>query len=352
MPICKLLNDFFYSYLKLLISAIGLFFNILCIIGFTRSKNFKNQSSNMNVFKYLLIKSYCDAYLLAHNVVFCLLFMFIKPEFYLNYSLCVFRLIFEEYFDYIAELVSMFCEIGANFNRYRTITNKYEFLNKIPFVAKAFTMFFYAFGFYAYKFFQFTCIPLDNLYNDSSIGYNLTLKYEKKYTIEYKTLFFIHSIVRDGLSILIVLILNIITMQFMKKALSAKSNMAKKSGGQQNNANNSEKIANAEKNVTHLVIVSGFITIFGHILFLVYHLPVDIIHNDDCLNMISSILFYFSYSFNFFIYYMFNIHFKNYFKMLFNRCVQFITCNHVNYNVYSESGNSLVLSNNTVSSNK
>ena len=179
------------------------------------------------------------------------------------------------------------------------------------------------------------------------------MKYDKKYTFEYKTLFFIHSVVRDGLSILIVLLLNVITMQFMKKALSAKMNMSRKSGEQSNNSSsNNNKIANAEKNVTNLVIVSGFITILGHILFLIYHLPIDIIHNDDCLNMISSILFYFSYSFNFFIYYMFNLHFKNYFKRYLNSLIQLITCNHVNYNVYAESSNSIVLSNNTVTTNK
>ena len=49
---------------------------------------------------------------------------------------------------------------------------------------------------------------------------------------------------------------------------------------------------------------------------------------------------------------MFNLHFKNYFKRYLNSLIQLITCNHVNYNVYAESSNSIVLSNNTVTTNK
>ena len=126
-------------------------------------------------------------------------------------------------------------------------------------------------------------------------------------------------------------------MRFVMKKIQLKRELRNSSQMRTNDTRESK----AENNVTNLVLVSGFITVFGHILFIVYHLPFDSLHQNECLNMISSILFYFSYAFNFFIYYMYNFLFRNYFRTLFCKFIKCITFNRIVLGVYEDETNNL-----------
>ena len=231
MEFCTVIDLLFRNYFKLIISCICLLLNLACIVCFHRATAFKTpkkQPKNFNCFKYLLVKSYCDAYLLAHNIVFGVLHITIEPLFYQSMFICVMRIVFEEFLDYIAELVSMFCAIASVFNHYRTILNKFQQLNKVSFWIKVSVMFFYAAAFYSYKFFQFNCIQIEPsnhsfMLNTTKSHMNKTLDYNFKYTFEYKSLFFIHSMVRDGICLVIILVLNILVMIYVRDKMNKKN---------------------------------------------------------------------------------------------------------------------------------
>jgi hypothetical protein len=315
MDICKEFYTFYANYVFLPVNIIGFLLNILCIIVFCHSKQLRLNESN--IFKYLLVKSICDAFILSRNVVFKLFEKYLYLFF--NIESCLMTVIYNFYIGRISLLLSMLCEVATNFDRFRTIANRYCFMNKLSFLIKILIIILYCLVFYIYVFYQDQCFEVKT---NSSLISNMTSV--NKYDIILVNSFiesnlgkffrFFHSFFRDCILIIIIIILNITTLVFMRNSFRRKRALNYRPSNNTNQNNRNAKLDKAERNLTFMIFTSSLVNFIGHFVQFIWFLPLNELKNSTCLNEIGTILLYLSYSINFFVYYSFNKHFKNYFK--------------------------------------
>jgi hypothetical protein len=327
MRFCDNFADFYNTYLDLFISFIGSILNILCIIGFLNIKEIRHQRKT-NVFRYLLAKSVVDSYTLLRNLIFSSVFCPVVDCFLTRYYVsCNISLVFNNYIGRISLLMSILLELAANFNRYRIITNKFIFLNKISIYFKFLLIILYCFSFYVYIFFQENCLIPDQSLNETMSYYIYVTNFTNtELGIGLK---FMHTFIRDVICIILIMVLNIFTLIFMRQSFKRKRELAfnPQSSQSANKNDQNRKLEKSENNLTYLVLTSSLINILGHIILFINMLPINSIKSDSCFNSIAPFLLYFSYSINFFVYYFFNKHFKSYFKTNLIKIFSFITFN-------------------------
>ena len=318
---CQFLSAFLFNHIKFSISIAGFCLNLINIIIFIKINRLKTQS-NDNFFKYLLIKSICDCYVMAFGVIFGVLDIYYNQTIVQKYyELCIFRWIFDEYLCFVCQLISMFCEVASSFNRYRSITNKFQFLNKISFKFKLLFILIYCFGFYTYKYVQKKC-------NFSKSGNSTIVKLEIPASFFNSPTDFgislTHGLIRDGLCSVIIIILNLLTFIYMNEFLTSKMELH----GRKVNI----KIERAQKNLTYMVFSTSCFTLIGHLLMFVYYLPVQVLRDNRCLRSFSLLFFYFSFSINALFYYIFNLHYKSLINKYLCTIIGFISFNYIKFN--------------------
>ena len=330
MDICKEFYTFYAKNLFLSVNLLGFTLNILCIIAFCHSNQLRHNKSN--IFKYLLIKSISDAFILSRNIVFKLFGNhFIL---FLNIQSCIITIIYEYYVGRVALLLSMMCEVATNFDRFRTIANRFLFLNKISFWIKFNFIILYCLLYYSYVFFQDQCFEITAnttlSYNiTSTINYDIILVNSFKESRIGQFLRFFHSFFRDCFLIVLIVILNISTLVFMRNSFQRKRTMSLTQTNNKKPRNKNAKLEKAEKNLTLMVFSSSLVNIIGHFVQFLWFLPIYQLKSSECLNEIGTILLYLSYSINFFVYYSFNKHFKFYFNHYLIKILKTITFNRI-----------------------
>ena len=331
MDFCLYLSNTLYSNIKMAISACGLILNLINIIVFFNITNSK-QPSNSNLFKYLLTKSICDFYVLGFGVGFGVIDSYYKTQSQKYYPLCMFRFIFDEYLCFVCQLVSMFCEVASSFNRYRSIANKFQYLNKISVKFKIIFMISYSMLFYVYKFFQKNCATY-KVVNSTEVYYKLEHYSFFLHSPQDYALSIIHSVVRDGICSLIIIILNILIFSFMKKVFNNKMEFNKnassvnKTNSASKNSSQAKKVERSQKNLIYMVFTTSVFTLIGHLLMFTYYLPIQLLRLNNCLRSFSLLFFYLGFSISFFSYFCFNLHFKRFILRRLLRFVQIITFN-------------------------
>jgi hypothetical protein len=328
MDFCLYLSNALYSNIKLSVSICGFFLNLINIIVFFNIANSK-QSSNANLFKYLLTKSICDFYILGFGVGFGVIDSYFKTQIQKYYAICIFRFIFDEYLCFVFQLISMFCEVASSFNRYRSIANRFQFLNKFSFKFKLILMVSYSVLFYVYKFFQKNCATYKTV-NSTSLYYKLEHYSYFLHSPQDYALSIIHSVIRDGICSLIIIILNIFIFSFMRKVFTNKIEFNK--NGSKNNNLQAKKIERSQKNLIYMVFTTSFFTLIGHLLMFIYYLPIQLLRFNNCLRSFSLLFFYLGFSISFFSYFCFNLHFKRFILRSLMSAVQFLTMNRFNLN--------------------
>ena len=298
---CVKLKVIYDTILIALIHVTSFCLNLMCILVYAklfRSNKIINKTNDL--FKYLLVKSMVDTYL---NFLL-ILELFFAGAYTKNlgidkiYGLGIFFLIFGIYFMFSLELVSIMIEVAATFNRFRKIKSKFKLFDRIPFECVIVGIFVYSFGFYSYKFASTNVSKIES-------------KNETSYSIQKTDLDtsmgYMHSIVRDGLCVLAIIVFNIWTMYEMKNVLIRKRSLT-----------NVSTRDNIEKRLTLMVICMSLITIVGHGVILIrYFSPRgSFLKENQCCLAFSETLFWFSYQINFFLYYFFNLKFKKCFLRL------------------------------------
>ena len=286
------------NYIEISILIIGIILNFICVIIFY--KLMRNSSQNDNLNKYLLIKSIVDTLMYVHIMVIKSISLSKANKPYLYQ---VFRLIFFRYVLFILELMSMFLEIVSILNRYFTFTKINKRFEKFGFKSAMFLMSIYSFGFYAYRFFD-EQIELVVDVKTNSTSYKLNSNKLDGISIIFD---YIHSIVRDGICVLLIFILNILTLIKLKKVMKKKMNLQSKS------IYKDKRLNETGFRLTKMVVATASITFFGHILTLIEYIFVNVIYIDDCFSAFSSFTFFSCNSFNFVLYYYFNLNFKRLF---------------------------------------
>ena len=191
---CEEVNEIYYKYIYITISSFGLCLNILCSIAFYFSYQLRNAKTNL--FRYLRVKSVCDTITMIRNIFDYTYYYAYQIQF--NYShptvgWCRFYIFFYYYVGAVVLLLSILCEVAANFNRYRTMTNKFKMFDKIDYKIKISLMISYCLLFYSYRFFNFKCIdyvyePSNSLEetNDTNISISLNVTSNSSFPIYYE----------------------------------------------------------------------------------------------------------------------------------------------------------------------
>ena len=310
---CYNFSLIYYNYIKTPILIIGTIANIICVAIFY--KLIRNSTQNDNLNKYLLIKSIADTYISIQPLI-TKLFNLSKSD--KSYFYQVFNLIFFNYFLVISELMSMFLEVASILNRYFTFTKINKKLEKIGFKSAVIFMLVYSFGFYSYKFFD--------LKISSVVDYKTNETYFKLNTNKLGgigiILGYIHSTVRDGICVLLLFILNILTLIKLRKVMKKKANLQSKSLAKD------KKATKTGFRLTMMVVATTTITFFNVVLMIIKYANINVINSNDCFLAFISFTFFMCNSVNFVLYFYFNLNFKRiflsviYFKNIF-RCKYF-----------------------------
>ena len=112
-------------------------------------------------------------------------------------------------------LLSLIIEICANFNRLRSISNRFQIMDKISFKYKLSSLIFVSTLFYLSIFFTNQCLNLNNNQNQTESTIISTDLAKTKF---FEALYFIHSILRDIICCTILLVLNVLTFISLQKA--------------------------------------------------------------------------------------------------------------------------------------
>jgi hypothetical protein len=309
---CMGIYRMFNKYVEKTMGCIGLILNLICLIVFVKLS--KNDSNNEMV-KYLLLKSFVDAYVMLKIV----LFIFFDCQYcdqYSFYATGVFKLLFLIYFSYVAQFLSMFCEFVAVFIRFVTVSQLEFFLfRKLSFKLVSVMALFYGLLFYSYKLFENKIILStykNYIKNTSYLIYKLRLtQFGISDTI--LTLDFVHSLVRDGILVLLILILNILTLIEMRRLLVKKKLIL---------ANVRATFTQADKAEAHLtimILLTGLIAIIGHGLYFLFNIPYFSWRVSECIYPFVNFSYNLSYLINFFVYFFFNTMFRQCFLGYFFR---------------------------------
>ena len=204
---CNNLLTIYNSYTKVLIGVIGTVLNFICIVIFYKLIRISTQKDNLN--KYLLIKSIADT--LTYVIIMTQSANYSNSDTSLVYQ--VFDLIFFRYGLFVSVLISMFLEIASILNRYFTFTRINKKLDKVGFKAVVSFILIYSFGFYVYKFLDEKIEMATNVKTNQTY-YKIAINKLGNISI---ILGYIHSTVRDGICVILILILNILTYIKLRK---------------------------------------------------------------------------------------------------------------------------------------
>jgi hypothetical protein len=335
---CSHVYKIYDNYILIVVSSIGVILNSFCVIAFFGSPQLNNTKTNM--FKYLKVKSICDTIAMIRNLTRNLFFLDFNFDagYHPNLHLCRLYVFSYYYLGGVVLLLSILCEVAANFNRYRTMTNRFRFFDKISFNIKIFVMISYCSFFYIHRFVYFQCIEEFSIESDTSFSSNHSNQhlnhsyfsnnsnsshplhdsyhvfYINNFPGPYSYVFLkLHTFVRDCVTMFLILIFSIATMIFTKSSFKktrvtnthVKESQAKKMQNQ--------RAKRAQSNMTNMVLVSNLILFFGHFFSFVKFTIGTISINNDCYESFELTLFFLAYSLNFFVYFIFNKHFRNFF---------------------------------------
>lgn len=293
---CNILSDIYFIYIELLIGIIGTLLNLFCIIIFF--KLVRSINTNDNLLKYLFIKSIIDTFLSLLIITLNVIEKVYHEETSFVYQ--VFSMLFFSYIPLVCELVSMLLEVASILNRYGALKNSLRsYSAKIGFKTKISLMFAYSSAFYAYKLFD------EKIISETIINKNQT---QITYTIQKNNLGnvaiilgYIHSSVRDGLCVLLILALNVLSFVELRKIMKNKKNIQ---------LNKKEKTLKAELRLTMMIIATTSATFFGHILMFIRYMRVTFLNSNACFIVFSEFTFWSCNAFNFILYFYFNLNFK------------------------------------------
>ena len=305
--LCMDIYRIYHFYIEKIMGAIGSLLNILCIIVFL--KLIRKKASRGDMYKYLLFKSAIDTCVLLRNF----LYIFIECKvcgFNKFYAFKLIELILFVYFSFVTQLISMLCELAANFDRYKILSKKCKAFNGITYKYGISGMLIYSSLFYLYKFFERTIVKRHSKINNSTTEY-YSLIYTKFGISDQVIVFdFIHSLIRDGLIVMMMFTLNMMTLCAIKKILAKKKNLTKSFN---------EKNHRSEIKTSIMLLVTSVIAIVGHSLYFVFNIPWFVFHVSECMYPFINFVYYLSFTVNFFVYFFFNKHFRNSLPKLFNK---------------------------------
>jgi hypothetical protein len=298
------------------INGFGMGANLICIIIFI--KILKHNSSNTNpyqntsshMYHYLLIKTICD---LVIN--FCEIIFFISkrvdPSPHKFYASAFIKIVFHFYLYYSLYLSSGLFDIMAALDCSLLIDNRMRWCRRrVSFIITTISILFI---FFTFELFIFFFEQIHTKVINGTTFYSVRPNDEKT----FNELLLVESIIRDVVTLNIILIINIYILFKLFQIKKRKTFIRKirRSVGQ--------TIENRAKNQKIIMIISLFVIhVSGHLLLFISFL-VRVINNDEVIKrytfMFGQLFTYIPISFSFFIYFFFN----NVFRLIFFEIILF-----------------------------
>jgi hypothetical protein len=326
MTFCELFIQLHQKYFYLAISGIGIILNLLSSFAFIVSKDLAKYKGN--VFKYLLFKSICDSFIASINFFFSFIDQNFSSFFEKVDFLCNLRQIFYFYLFYTLTSVSILCDVGSSFNRYRCISNKFSFLNRIPFLVKIGLMVGYSAVFYIYYFFNRECVYFKIANSTQFIKkFNYSTTFDT--SILGQIIYFWNSFIRDGICVFLIILFNILILILVRETNKRKQRLT-------NNKQNSsrKKSEQAQINLTILVLITSLLNVIGHAPKFLLNLPFfKSLRSNTCFFNLQTFLFISLHSFSFVVYYAFNNHFRHFYKAIILKSIQFFSFNLLKFSI-------------------
>jgi hypothetical protein len=303
----------FYS--STVVSVIGLFANLLCVILF--SIIIKKCNTNGKMYNYLLLKSICD-FILFVGYFFDPILNFHNLNLDKTYFYQLYFKYFCHYLNPLLVLYSIWFEVLATIDCYLTIENKYRFLlTKKAFIWSSFVNIIFFFLFYSSKLCVYQILQVNGTNNSTLLNEKhlyKTIKTHLYFGTFYKTLTFLYLFFRDIINNCLLIFFNIMIYLTLKRVVAnrkkiLKSNKASLLDSIKNQRNKSKMIYFSFIN-SLLFHSPDFVTcVYGkhhmaHSIFWVFY------------GNISFQLLMFSFAVPFFIYFTFNKVFANHFFKL------------------------------------
>jgi hypothetical protein len=347
VDICFEVYKIYNFYIERVVFCAGFVLNILNSVVFymliRTEKNFK-----CDMFKYLFLKSIFDAYYLLRGI---LLFIYDCNKCWAksNFYTILFFWVFVFYLGQVVCLLSMLCEIGASFNRYRHVSQHFQFMSKMPLKVVLLIFLVYSLVFYVYKFLERDLVAT-TVKNSTRVEYRLRYNSFGSSNL-ILNIEFAHSIFRDCICVLIILVINIMTLLDMKKSLGKKKRLTFNTHAPLRNNRAQLKLSTvyrasqAENKITFMVLTTGVLACLGHGLIFVYNLPWLALQMSTCFYSFTNFVYFMSFGANFFIYYFFNKSFRRVLLLKIcklRRCGCFKTRNRTNRPNKEPSGSELI----------
>jgi hypothetical protein len=302
---CDLVLDIYDKRIEIALASVGFVFNLICVWVFVQL--IRGKSSKSDMFKYLLVKSICDS-LYSFRMILKFIFNYqaFNVEKYFVWQLI--QLLILYYFGFIVQLVTVLCDIAATFNRFRTITQKFKFMNKFSYLISIVGFFAYASMFYSHKFFEHN---IQKVSIKNSTESNYLLNSNEHFEKNYQQIFgLIHSLVRDGLCVAILLLLNILLLIYLKNTFKKKKQML--------SLKKNEKKERAEMKITLMIISTGIISIISHGVLLYSYIERNRV--SKCALFAIYFIYDFAFCINILIYLLFNKNFNRYLYLALVKC--------------------------------
>jgi hypothetical protein len=285
-------------YLHVTIDIVGSIFNLLCIIIFI--KIVKNESRlNSNMFNYLLLKSFLD-FLTSFFDIPQAFYVFSNSTFNTSYVIQIWRKYYFYYFSNVFALSSSICEIAASLDCLLLISNNFSyFKKKIVFyvftvVLNVFSVLFFIPAIFRYEIFK----------NESSYTIVPT-KFKSSTFIRYYWI--LNYILRDYLTLAILLILNILILVALNRSTQRRKKLK--------SSQMVQMATRAENSKIKMILFSS--------LFFLMRIP-TVYYNyayasvGNCFEYIVGVLYISSYALPIVTYILFNKKFKTlFFKFIF-----------------------------------
>ena len=311
---CHELSILFSNYIHSIIGILGCLLNLICV-KILANKDFNtSDSSNGNVFKYLLIKSVCDALILLIKAVEPL-FTCVDWTYRSNYLVNMLDLVMNKYFIFVCTLCSIVFELVAQLSRLVAISflNTLDFIRLFTLKKVSFVLILFIAGFYVFKLYEYS---IHVIALEGSSHYIIYMS-EFSNTQLFRSLQLVHSFIRDFFCVVCVLLLDIIVLVTFRKAMARKKRLVFRLDQLGLNNKHIERIEFAEYNTTLMILTIGFMTLICRLPLFVNYLPVLNERLRPCFQLLTESLFLVNISSNILFFYFFNATFRT----LFNRYV-------------------------------
>ena len=310
---CLLPNfEYIDYYVSPVISGFGIVTNLFSSIVFYRILKYEKASSNM--FVYLFFK--------AINDFVQFLVQILSPVYFCEAcnngkSLLgsIWYIGFYYYIETINELASAWLETLATFDCLCFINSRFKFINSKIFAITVITSLHVYSAFF--NLFWIFCFEIKS--NMSGLFEIETTKFCGSKFVQY--LKYIHTIQRDFIVLILIVIFNILILVKVKQAIWKKTLLFGEKSRNSSALTEPTQQANgkrAEKNSETMIVLIGVNYFIGHVGILVYYLPFSAPPQFlSCFYDINLMFFYLSYIFSNFIFFFFNKVYQKHAKRLF-----------------------------------